>query len=991
MAQTCEMHGFSCNTIIRRLPLKESVGTGLLKGVRKTRRYPLLKGARIICKEIFTLRKRKVTGLLSLWVDKTFSCISYCKENQPVICIDTGFALRHKPCRCTGITAERSGFGVMKNLCRVGLMAWLTSIKKTLFGNRAAPELQESPDELRTMFKARYREFKALLDANNKALEIMATMEQVLREGQSFGMKFVRANCTAISVNVYKIIHGMNNISGDRYLALYDVFDKIRGKINQILEPQMGTAKGVWIFPLEAVDKEMADEVGGKMANLGEIRNRVGLSVPEGFVITASGYRHFLEYNALQDEIDRRLQLLDLGQLEMLHRASADIQQLIIRSPLPGELGAQIHSAYRELEERTKKGVHVSLRSSAIGEDTGKASFAGQYASRLNVSPEFLGHTYKEILASKYSPQAISYQMNMGFRDEDVPMCVGVMAMVDAISSGVMYSRDPGNVRNNVVVINAVWGLAKSVVDGTVSPDLFVVSKDPPGKILKAKIGAKDSKFVCFPEEGVCRMVLAGEERNEPAMTKDQMLSTASLGVRLEDYYGSPQDVEWSIGDDGIVKILQSRPLRQMEGKTQSVSQTSDMAGGAPILLDSGITACPGVGWGPAFLVNHMLDALQFPAGAVLVTQHALPQWAALLDRAAAVITDHGGITGHLATVSREYEVPALFDTTEGTKRIKNGMIVTVDADAMKVYEGKVTSLLGQTSPAKRKLMEGSPVHRILDSVLKYVSPLNLTDPEGHAFRPQGCRTYHDITRFCHEKAVKEMFSFAKDHHFTERGSKQLVCDIPMQWWVIDLEDGFKKSVEGDEVHLENIASIPMLALWEGITAIPWKGPPPVDTKGLLSVMFQSTMDPSLNLTRKSRYAEKNYFIISKHFCNLTSRWGYHFSTIEAFLGINPGENYVGFKFKGGGADMTRRRLRLGFIEHILKKFDFGVEIIEDCMTARLEGYDQDFLIERLKVLGYMSMHTRQLDMVMANRDTVDYYVAEHLRDIRSFVKVETA
>jgi len=147
-------------------------------------------------------------------------------------------------------------------------------------------------------------------------------------------------------------------------------------------------------------------------------------------------------------------------------------------------------------------------------------------------------------------------------------------------------------------------------------------------------------------------------------------------------------------------------------------------------------------------------------------------------------------------------------------------------------------------------------------------------------------------------------------------------------------------------------------------------------------------MDPSLGLTRRSRYGERNYFVISKHFYNLTSHFGYHFSTVEAFLAERPKENYVSFNFKGGGADYNRRVGRVRFIERILKEFGFRVKINEDCIIARLEGYDQGFSIERLKVLGYLTVHTRQLDMIMANHATVNYYIDQMLNEIYSFVSV---
>ena len=865
-------------------------------------------------------------------------------------------------------------------------MSWITTFTKSLFGKRDKSELEKDPEVLRAMFKSRYWNFKALLEANNKVLEIMSSMEQALHASQSFGMSFVRANCTAMSVNVYKIVQNMNALSPDRYVELYPAFERIQENIAKVLDEHHEIREGELVLPIETVNKDMADLVGGKMANLGEIRSRVGLPVPEGFVITASALKLFLEYNSLQEEINRLIQPLDLEDMEMLHQASSTVEMLIMRAPLPPELEERINSAYKNLEEETKEGMNLSVRSSALGEDTEKSSFAGQYRSNLNVSQEFLTEAYKEIVASKYSPQAIMYRLNMGFRDEDMAMCVGCMAMVDAVASGVMYSRDPANIRNDVVVINAVWGLAKAIVDGTVSPDLFVVSRVAPQSVLKVDIRTKDQKFVCLPDEGTCLFTSVGPEKDEPAITNEQAAILARLAVDLEDHFGQPQDIEWSIGKDGEVKILQSRPLRQVNVEMEPVKEVTHSRIEEPVLLEGGITASPGVSSGRAFLVNTMVDLLQFPQDAVLVTKHSLPQWAAALNRALAVITDLGGITGHLATVSREFGIPALFNTLEGTKKIENGTIVTVDADGRKVYAGKVDSLLKEASVEKPNLMKGSPVYNVLKKALEHISPLNLTDPDAIQFAPKYCETFHDITRFCHEKAVKEMFSFGKDHHFPEHSSKQLVCDVPMQWWVINLEDGFKKPVEGNTVDLENIASVPMLALWEGITAVPWKGPPPVDAKGFLSVMFRSTMDPSLDPTRRSRYAEKNYFMISKNFCNLASRLGYHFSTVEAFVSTNSRENYVSFNFKGGGADLKRRILRLQFIEHILKKFDFRIEINEDSIIARLEGLDQDYLLDRLKVLGYISIHTRQLDMIMANQSVVKQYVNQHLKDIQSLV-----
>jgi pyruvate,water dikinase len=858
---------------------------------------------------------------------------------------------------------------------------FLQRLKKVFSRGEPAPEL--SLEELRAVFKAKYHAFKLLLAANNTALQLMTDMEAALHGNHSFGMTFVRSHATAVCVNVFAIIKYLNELSGHKFRALEPVFAGIEKKIAATLERRQILAVQELILPLPQVHKEMADGVGSKMANLGEISARVpDTPVPPGFVITAAAYELFLSHNQLQEEINRRLQSLEMDDIGDLYRKSSEVQMLIIGAEMPPQLEEAMAQAFDDLEAQVGGPMRVALRSSAIGEDAQDTSFAGQYRSELNVSRENIFSVYKEILASKYALTAVNYRLHKGLRDEDVAMCVGCMAMVDAVAGGVMYSRNPTDIRSDAVFINAVHGLAKSVVDGSVTPDLWVVSRGEPPAIITKDIRAKELKAVCLPGEGV---YLESDDRGgEAAISDEQALNLARVALTLEEHFQAPQDIEWSIDKEGRLLILQSRPLKQLAAPAREEAAPFCSAEN-PVLIKGGEMASSGVAAGPVYLVKNNLDLLQFPEGAVLVTAFPHPAWATLLSRAAAVLTDRGGITGHLANVAREFRLPALFNLGDATEWLKPGTMVTVDADGHTVYQGRVASLL-ELASAKKGLMLGTPVYDTLKEVMGFITPLNLTDPDSRDFRADKCRTLHDITRFAHEVSVKEMFAFDKHKAVAKYFIKRLVTDFPMQWWVLNLEDGFKEEVAGKEVDLSNIASAPMLALWEGISTVPWEGPPPVDTKGFMSIVLGAAAGPGLETTGGTIFGNQNYFMISKDFCNLTSRLGFHFSTVEAMVGDKPFENYLRFAFKGGAADYPRRVLRAKFVGNILEQHHFKVDVKEDSLFARLEGEERDYMLSRLRILGYITIHTRQLDMIMLNEADVDYYHQKITGDLEQYI-----
>ena len=377
----------------------------------------------------------------------------------------------------------------------------------------------------------------------------------------------------------------------------------------------------------------------------------------------------------------------------------------------------------------------------------------------------------------------------------------------------------------------------------------------------------------------------------------------------------------------------------------------------------------------------------RFPKGGLLLLDHPLPEWAPLLNRPAAVVAGGGTEAGHLATIAREFGIPALFGLPEAMRHLADGRTVTVHATGRAVFDGRRDDLLRQKN-VKRDIMAGSPVQRILTEALQLITPLNLNDPASPRFKSSWCETLHDITRFCHEKSVSEMFGFGQHTRFYHSAAKRLVGEVPLEWWVIDLADGFREGAgrETKTIRIDDIVSMPMLAIWRGISAYPWQGPPPVSVRGFGSIIFQSVMRPELDPAVPSALTTKNYFLISKNFCNLSVRLGYHYAMIEAYLSDLRTESYVTFRFKGGAADLQCKAVRARLLADILKRYDFRIELRSDSLLARVKKCSVEYLEQRLQILGYLTLHARQLDMVMSQPGAVELYREKFLREIEEMI-----
>ncbi|GFM37026.1 PEP/pyruvate-binding domain-containing protein [Desulfovibrio psychrotolerans] len=841
-----------------------------------------------------------------------------------------------------------------------------------LIGRRQADPVDK--ERMREMHRARCNDFRLLIRANNRALEGMSEIEEALRGTVPFGMSFVRGKAVLVASAVHQMILRINALSDNRYAALEEQFSRINQTIGEIVEPRREAGRGQPVVPLEAVGREHADEAGPKVVNLCLASRNAGLGMPEGFVVTASAYRMFMDHAGLRDEIHRQMQMADIGDLEGLAALSHTLQQQIVQAPLPPALEEAMLRARDALHANGKGPYLLAVRSSALGEDLPGASAAGQYRSLLNVEPDDLFAAYRQVVAGKYDVPAIAYRFNRGIRDDDVDMCVCCMVMVDAVAGGVAYSRDPVHLHMPRILINAVDGPPVAVVDGSRRPDLYMVEGVPLPMQNGAGSGPEEISAGKAPvekppaQDSPPKLTKVPAEQGVPLLTGD-ILSDALIFrlaehvARLDVYFGGPQDVEWAVDRAGEIILLQCRPLHQTADRERT--QTPVPEGMPAPLLEGGVTAAPGVAHGPLHILRNSEDAYACPRGAIAVVVQSLPRWAPVMGRIAGLVAEQGSTTGHLASVAREFGIPALFGIPGAVDALDGAESATLDADALRVYAGRVEELLADR-PEPRNLMLGSPVHATLSKVAEHIVPLRLLDPTSAEFSPEHCRTFHDITRFCHEKAVEELFR--PDERFPrEAASRQLYFKRPMQYRVVDLDDGVAEDADERFVQLKDVRSIPMLALWEGMTAVPLDAPVPMDTRGFMSVLIEASANPELDPATHSGFTQQNYFMISSTFCNLQARFGFHFSTVEAQITDNPDENYATIRFKGGAADLDRRLRRVRLIAELLEARGFRSEVFEDALFARMEGLDAADTEIGFGVLGFIIMHSRQLDMVLAN------------------------
>jgi pyruvate,water dikinase len=446
-----------------------------------------------------------------------------------------------------------------------------------------------------------------------------------------------------------------------------------------------------WFEDLALADIPVA---GGKGANLGEL-TAGGFPVPRGFVVSADAFLAAMDEAGVRDELRERCAGADPDDPVALQEAADRLQSLVHKAGMPSGLRDEVTAAYHRLDAG-----RVAVGSSATAEDTAGTSFAGMNQTFTNVAgDDELCRRVIDCWASLYSARVVSYRSSQHVTDEPA-IAVIVQAMVDSDRSGVMFTVDPSTGDTDRIVIEGAYGLGEVVVGGQVEPDTYVVAKDKP-RVLESRIGSKAIKIVRDGEGVQHQLLVSDEDAGRRLLSDEQVLALAELGRRIEEHYGCPQDVEWALVGDRTF-IVQSRPIT-----TLGIPATQLPAGNGAVLV-SGLAAAPGVVSGPVRILTSPHEGGQLQAGEVLVAPMTTPDWVPTLRRAAALVTDGGGMTCHAAIASRELGIPCIVGTRQATTVLRDGEVVTVDGRAGKVTEGIRAADVVSATPAAATLIATS-------------------------------------------------------------------------------------------------------------------------------------------------------------------------------------------------------------------------------------------------------------------------------------------
>ncbi len=822
-------------------------------------------------------------------------------------------------------------------------------------------------------FSSTFQQFRRILSLNNEVLEKIAGMEGALSGEYVFDRKFLSEAVASLNELVREVVYCLNSLADNCYLDLYERYEEIADKLAVLASDYAGPYDRSLTLAYDLINGDFEELVGAKNATLSEIRNRLNLRVPDGFAITVAAYRQFMEENDLFTQIDA----IPAEAMSSRER-SKHIHKLLQQAKFPEHLVTAVRNELAQLLARDDVPMMLAVRSSGVGEDAETRSFAGQFHSVLDVQPDLFSvlDAYRQVIASRFSVAALDY-LGDGADSHDIPMAAGVQPMIAARVAGVTYSRNPEQPEENQLLVTAVRGPARDLVEGKKTADRYLVSRIWPFGLLESELAAATD---FSSRETPLDLLPSGQRRGSAFLTPQNIAHLAEQALLLEKAFGETQDIEWALTDE--ICILQSRPFFLPVKPAPLPGELADeLAAAIPLMHGKGQVAQLGIATGKVVHVDQNTNPKLFPVGAIAVARFPSPQLSPIVWRAAAIITDVGGPAGHLATIAREYRTPALFGTGEATRLLAEGAEITIDVENKQIYQGIIKGLIHMQATEKDPYRSSKEL-QILRRILRWTAPISLIDPTATDFTAENCRTFHDILRFAHEKAIEALLHFHATHSGREgMQSRQVELPVPLNLRVIDIGAGIAPDTPRQgELTLAMLNSRPLLAILHGFLKDTEGSKKPV-TLGIRDIL--SGIGKPMALLSGTSYPGDNLAIIADEYCNLNLHLGYHFNVVDAYMADEPDNNYIYFRFVGGLADKNKREWRACLISAILQGLYFKVERTGDLVIAKARNLDLLQMERVLGRLGELISFTRQLDVQMQDESAIERFFRQFLSSLK--------
>ena len=792
------------------------------------------------------------------------------------------------------------------------------------------------------LIRKKYAFFQRLRRGDRTALELISRLEEIKQKNLICDLEYIKRLCRNLDDEVQGLIDAITAFNPVKYALLRNYHRKYGFYAHLALMENPPETDPPYVLPLNMDLSE--DLAGGKASTIAALITAHNLPVPPGFVITTRAFHRVLAANDLLPLIQKELSRISPENLDNLPAVSQTIRQALLNAELPKRLEKVFQTELYQLGiEKTP----LALRSSAVGEDL-QASFAGQFESRLNVSPDDWFAAYKQVLASKYSAHAIYYRMSQGFTDAMTPMAVLVMPTIPAAVSGILYTRDQN------------------------APDLSVLYMVA-GSGEKLAAGAAYQGWAQFDVNQQQLLSTDASSLLPPEILRDLFL----IGQDMAAIFGTHKDVEWLVDQENRIFVVQSRPLRMSAVQPETRSEYPE-----DMILARGQWVSSGQVSGRIYHLKDPAAVSEIPDQAILVTPELPPELTLALNKVRGVIAAHGSPACHFASVARESGIPVICNVDK-TGNLDNGQTVSLDSDQGVILKGHLFNEK-PLKPAKDE--PETPVQKKIKEALAYISPLSLENPDAEEFSVECCKSLHDIVRYVHEAGVREMFSLVGRRGIDSYGAKRLISGLPLVMHVLDVAQGINAAGKPEkEVQLKDIQSRPMHRLFAGLAspAVKWDS-------AVLHYDWMAYAKSTANFINVEKSAQfSSYAIVDQEYLHALLRFGYHFAVLDAIQSPEAEQNYIHFSFKGGGGNEEQRFFRVQLIQTVLAHFLFSVHTAADLLEASFDRRSSADTGTNLARLGIVLGKTVLLDMRLKNEEHVQSTAETMIQEAYDFFPVQ--